>query len=372
MSPTEYKMFSGVKKIAILRAIAVGDFIVSLPALESLRLAYPEAEIVLLARPWLIPFCAARTMPFDRIEAVPFSRGVNDAGPEDTGILNEFVERMRKEKFDLGVQMHGGGRNSNPLLLRMNPRITVGMRTADAPGLDRWIPYVLWQPEVLRCLEVAALAGAGSGASEPCLRPEASDLAEAERYLKPGSSAVVLNPGAGDKLRRWPPERFALVGDALAEQGAVIYINGSPDECDVCDTVASLMRYTSIDLSGCLSLNGLTGLLSRADLLVSNDTGTLHLARALGCPTVGIYWCANAIHFGLFSAARHAIYLSWQMHCPRCGRHCMNDAPCGHDASFVSDVGADEVLEGALSLYKRYKSPLKTIKATMSLSSVTP
>jgi len=367
-----FDRFPGVGKIAVLRAIAVGDFVVSLPALESLRLAYPKAEIVLLGRPWMLSFCKGRSLPFDRVEAVPFSKGVNDAGPEDLRVLELFIERMRSERFDLAVQMHGGGRNSNPLTLRLGAGVTVGMRTPDAPELDRWIPYITWQPEVLRCLEVAALAGARAVATVPRFQAEASDLDEALKYLRSDMACAVLNPGAGNKRRRWPPERFAQVGDALAARGAVVYINGTAEERDECRMVASAMRNPSIDLSGSLSLNGLVGLLSRADLLVSNDTGTLHLARALECPTVGIYWCGNAIHFGLVSVARHTIYISWRMNCPACGAHCMYDAPCSHDVSFVDDIPAAEVLEGALQLFDRHMRRNPGITAMTSLSSVSP
>ena len=100
---------SGVAKIAVLRANAVGDFLFALPALEALRHAYPSAEIVLLGRAWHSGFLHGRPGPVDRVETVPQWHGVSEEVGVDPG---GFFERMRREHFDLALQMHGGGKNS--------------------------------------------------------------------------------------------------------------------------------------------------------------------------------------------------------------------------------------------------------------------
>ena len=133
-----------IRKIAVLRANALGDLMFSLPALDALRAAYPHAEIVLLGQPWHARFLTGRPGPVSRTVAVPPSQGVyverDGRANEDPAELDAFFGRMRAERFDLAVQLHGGGRYSNPFLLRLGARLTAGPQTPDAPPHDRTVP----------------------------------------------------------------------------------------------------------------------------------------------------------------------------------------------------------------------------------------
>jgi ADP-heptose:LPS heptosyltransferase len=110
----------GVERIAVLRATALGDFVFCMPALLALRAAYPRAEICLLGRPWHASFLRDRPGPVDRVIVVPPSRGVREepGAAEDPRELDGFFARMRAERFDVALQMHGGGRWSNPFATR--------------------------------------------------------------------------------------------------------------------------------------------------------------------------------------------------------------------------------------------------------------
>jgi ADP-heptose:LPS heptosyltransferase len=109
------------------------------------------------------------------------------------------------------------------------------------------------------------------------------------------------------------------------------------------------MRAPALDLAGGLTLHGLTGLLADAAVVISNDTGPLHLAAAVGAPTVGIYWCGNVINAGPFSRARQRPVLSWRLNCSTCGANTMGDG-CKHRSSFVDLAATDEVICHALDL----------------------
>lgn len=342
-----------VRKIAVLRANALGDFIFTLPALEALARRYPRAELVLLGLPWHHKFLSGRPGPVSRVEVVPPGGGVRPTLPgeaEEPGALERFFERMRAERFDLAVQLHGGGRHSNPFTRRLGARLTVGSRAEDAEPLDRWIPYRYWHHEVLRYLEVAALAGAEPVRLEPRVAVTEADLAEAYRVVPESDRPLVaLHPGATDPRRRWPPERFSEVGDALAGAGAQLVVTGTGGEGELVERVLAAMSAPAVGLCDRLTLGGLTGLLSRCRLLVSNDTGPHHLAAAVGTATVGLYWCGNLINAGPLTRARHRPIIGWRLECPTCGRNCL-EVECGHRDSFLSDLPASAVIAEALDL----------------------
>lgn len=356
MLPIPYPPVPEVHKIAVLRANALGDFIVTLPALEALRAAYPGAEIVLLAKPWHAALLDGRPGPVDRVVVVPPTHGVG-IGPgerEDPAALDAFFEAMAGERFDLALQLYGGGGSSNPFVLRLGARLTAGQKTPDAAPLDRWIPYVFYQHEILRFLEIVALVGAAPVTLEPRLAVTDADREEAARIVHDdGRPLVALHPGAGDPRRRWPPERFAMVGDALAAAGAHVVVTGTDGERAIVAATVAAMNHEAADLCARLSLGGLAGLLARCRVAVSNDSGPRHLAAAVGAPTVGIFWSGNVINAGPLTRTRHRPLLSWRMDCPTCGRHCVYEG-CDHSPSFVADVTADEVIAEALDLFAHF------------------
>lgn len=336
----------GVRRLGVLRANALGDFILAMPALEALRAAYPSAEVVLLGLPWHAVFLRGRPGPVDRV--LPLPAFPQPSTPAGRTAFETARRAAREERFDLLVQMHGGGSESNPFVLRLGARVAVGLRTPESPALDRSAAYFYWQHEVLRWLEVASLAGARPVTLEPRVEVTAEDRREAGRVLPPSRRPLaVLHPSAGDPRRRWPAGRFReLAARLVAEDVGVAVIGTEPDRPST-TLVAEVPG--AIDLCGRLSLGGLAGLLARADVLVANDSGPLHLARAVGAPTVGVYWCGNAITAGPLACARHRVALAWRTRCPRCGADCMG-AGCEHDDTFVADVPAEEVLGHALDL----------------------
>lgn len=341
-----------VAKIAVLRANGIGDFMFSIPALQALRTTYPNAEITLLALGWHKRFLASRPAPVDRVIVVPRSRGIREepGADESAAELNDFFDAMRREHFDIAIQLHGGGRNSNPFVLRLGSRLTVGMRSADAPALGLWIPYIYFHPEVLRYLEVVSLIGARPVNLEPRVFVTEEDVVEAASIVPLTEGPLVaLHPGAGDPRRRWPAEKFAYVGDGLAEAGARIVVIGTDREQAITETVVERMQARAQNVCSRLSLGGLAGLLSRCALVISNDSGPLHLAGAVGASTVGIFWCVNLVNGGPVTRTRHRQAISWQVTCPLCGAEAV-DSDCEHSCSFVECVPTHRVLGMAFDL----------------------
>jgi len=334
-----------VQKIAVLRANGMGDMMFAMPALAALRPVYPDAEIVLLGKEWHVQFFRNRPGPVDRVIAIPPYPGVGACEDlsEDRPDLDDFFQAMCLEQFDLALQMHGGGRYSNPFVRRLGARLTAGLRASDATALDRWIPYIYFQPEVVRYLETVSLVGAKPLGLEPEICVTRKDIEESYGSVPPDDRPlVVMHPGATDGRRRWSAAKFGAVGKVLADQGFRVVVTGLPEEDDLIRSVLQAMNCPGEGVST-LSLEALVGLLSRAKLAVSNDSGPLHLAGAVGVPSVGIYWCGNVITAAPLTRSRHRPVLSWRLNCPSCNRNTIHDN-CGHRASFVDDIPVDEVL----------------------------
>ncbi len=346
------RIIPGVHKIAVLRASALGDFLFAIPALEALRRTYPEAEIVYLGKSWHQSFVPRHISAIDRVVVVPPCAGVGEAEDfaNDTAQLDNFFEEMRRECFDIALQMHGGGRFSNAFINRLGAALTVGSRAPDAEPLDQNIPFSFYQNEVLRCLEIAGLVGAATSDYVPRLVVHEQDVSLARRFA--GRRYAVIHPGASDPRRRWPAEHFGVVASHFCDQGWRVFVTGTSDEYDIVDAVVRSSGGRALGLQDLVDLSELTALLAGAGVVVSNDTGPLHLARAVGAPTVGLYWCGNYITAGPIVLHRHRSLLSWTINCPECGTPCVSSAPfaegCMHQVSFIGDIAVDDVINEAL------------------------
>ena len=146
--------FPKVSRIAVLRGGGLGDLLFALPAVSALVAAYPGASVTLLGTPVHTELLGDTLGPVSDVRVLPIVEGFRP-GREDPAAIDAFLASMRDEEFDLAVQLHGGGRYSNPFLLRLGARHTVGTRTADAAPLERSRP--------LRLLPARAASGAGSG-----------------------------------------------------------------------------------------------------------------------------------------------------------------------------------------------------------------
>ena len=336
----------GVREIAVLRANGIGDFVFALPALVALSDAYPDARITLLGLAWHQDLLDQRPGPVDRVVVLPPVPGLTEPGPPPEPFLPRpglAASLLGEEPVDLAVQLHGGGRVSNPFLRTLGARVTVGAATEGVEPLDRSVSYQPLQHEVLRLLEVVSLAGATPLGVAPCLAVTEEDRALSSAVIL-GPRYAVLVPGAGDPRRRWSTDDFAAVGDHLAARGRAVAVVGDRDDREVCTAVTQAMRHRAHVLApGTGGLSGLAGLLADAEVVVGNDSGPLHLAAAVGTATVGVYWGPNLLKAGPLRMHRQRAVASWTLDCPVCGRPNVNER-CSHDVSFVREASRDEVL----------------------------
>jgi len=352
-----------VKKIAVLRAGALGDLLVTLPALKAIRLTYPEAEIVLLGKPWHKKFVVPNRTPIDRVVVVPIKKGIREENneEEDATIIESFFKAMQKERFDIVINFQGNGVSANPFIKKLNARFTAGFTSENAERLDRDINYYYYQSEIIRFIEVAKLIGANTSDLEPhvnVLKKDEDEISGLIEFLN-DTPFVVLQPCAVGMRRIWTIENYAPLADELKKKNFEVVFTGSTEDKSVVENIIASMNYTAINTCGKISLGGLSALLSKAELVIGADTGPLHLARAVNTPTVGIYWAPNLINWGPITRSIHCPVISWEMKCPYCGIVPNDPYPfeprtnCDHAVSFVRDITVGQVLEEASQLLNR-------------------
>jgi len=332
------------RKIAVLRANGLGDFLMATPALRALGKGFPEAQITYLTLPWLRDFIAGRYPYLHRVEAIPPYPGIRSSSAMEspTETAEAFFARMQEERFDLAIQIHGGGADSNPFVARLGAAHTLGLTAPASPALEHNLRYIYYQHEIIRYLELIGKLGVPWDGLEMDLPVLEEDWDQLAAVWQPGKARyIILHPGAGDVRRRWPVEGFARVGEHIYERtGYTLVVTGREEERPVTERLLALCRAPVIDLSRQLSLGAMAALVSRATLLVSNDTGPCHMAYALNVPSVVIYWCGNLITAGPFRRERFRPVLSWTLRCPSCG----TEGRCSCEASWVAEAPVAEVL----------------------------
>ena len=299
-----------VRKIAVFRGLYLGDLVAAMPALRALRRGYGEAEISLVGLPWAAALAPHLAPDVDRFVPYPGAPGLDGEGDEAT--LEAFVREMRAEAFDLAVNLHGKGPQSTRLVARFGARRIAAFvgGAGEYPALDVSARWDAERHEGRKLLRLAEAAGGVPG-ENPRLRVREEDHRHASELLGRLASRplVLLHPGASVREKRWPTEGFGRVARALMHGGYGVAVTGSEGERGISQKVCGLAPG-AIDLSGRTHLSTLIGLVSRADLLVSNDTGPAHLAYSLGTPSVTVFGpSTDKERWGPTDGSRHAVLL---------------------------------------------------------------
>ncbi|HEX7127931.1 MAG TPA: glycosyltransferase family 9 protein [Thermodesulfobacteriota bacterium] len=334
------------RRVAVVRALNVGDLLVAVPALRALRRALPAARITLVGLPWAAEMVRRFPRYLDDLLPFPGFPGIEEA-PFDAGRLIACLADARERAFDLAIQMHGGGRYSNPFTRMLGATRTAGFVAAgDASGLDFPFPYVDRHHEVHRYLDLVAFLTGVRGDDRLEFPLEPADRDEVARCLGPDPEPyLVVHPGSRVASRRWMPERFAAVAEALArEEGLDVVVSGGPGEGPLVEHVRRRLRCRTRRVSVDIGLGGLAALLAGARIVVSNDTAAAHLADAVGAPSVVIYGSAHVANWGPLDTSRHRT-LFVPMACRP--DHCR---PCPFDHRCLAAITPDAVVAAAREL----------------------
>jgi len=281
---------TNIKKIAVFRALQLGDMLCVIPAIRALRHELPSAKITLLGLPWAKGFVERFDEYFDKFIHFAGYPGL----PEQTFHefeFEDFIKKIRREKFDLLLQMQGNGTIVNPLVFTLGANYVAGFYNEDSfVDSPFFMPYPDHGPEIRRHLllmQHLQIPSQGDHLEFPLTKQDQKDFDELLLPVYP-KNYVCIHPGSRGRWRQWPPQFFALIADFCIEQGLTAVITGTKEETDITTEVIKCMHHVPIDLTGKTSLGAIAVLIKNAFMLVSNCTGVSHVADAFDTPSVVI------------------------------------------------------------------------------------
>jgi len=302
------------ERIAVFRALMLGDMLCAVPALRAIRHGWPRAQLTLIGLPWAREL-AQRLAMVDRFIEFPGYPGLPESMP-DIEALPDFLRRMQDEHFDLLVQLHGSGHITNPLLAACGAACMAGFVEPGAytPEAGRFVAWPMQGHEIERLLTLTDALGLprrGTQLEFPLNDTDRIELASVWPGAYGGQAYACVHAGAQLPSRRWPTERFAEVADTLAERGLTVVLTGNSVEAPLAGEIAAAMRHPAVNLAGRTNLWTLGALIEHARLVVCNDTGVSHIAAALGTESVVVSSGADVSRWSPLDRTKHTVL--WQL-----------------------------------------------------------
>jgi heptosyltransferase-2 len=322
-------------KILIRATNWVGDAIMALPALRSVRVRFPEAHIAIVARPYVADIYRGQQI-CDQL--IPYDLQGAQAGVSGR---ERLARELRAQKFDVALLLQNA---FDAAWLAWRARIPerIGYaRDGRSFLLTKAVPVPdcaeISSHEQFYYLELLRRVGwldhvNGESYIELTVDSQAKQRA-AERLLAAGarSNALRVAIGAGasyGSAKCWPPDRFAEVANRLtAESDADIVLFGTPTEVAVSSAISAGLHRPAIDLTGKTSVGDLPALLSQCHLFIGNDSGAMHVASAVGLPVVAVFGPTDPL--GTAPVTTRCTIVQEKPYCSPCFlRRCPTDHRC--------------------------------------------
>lgn len=342
------------RRIALVKPSAFGDVIQTLPLLPILRERFPQAEISWVINRELSSLIDGHPHLH---RAIPFDRRGGWKG------WRRLLSELRASKFDLVFDLQGLLRSAVMTLATRAP-LRVGLQTSregSALACHQLIPDSGRQvPAHRRYWRVAEAVGLGERTSTTILPLKPEHLDWARGILGSFSGPVLaLNPGARWETKRWPAEKFAVIATrAYRSYGFSTVILGGPDERPLAQQVGRLLvKFVPASavksVAGETSLLQLAALLKNVDVVVTNDSGPMHLAAGVGTRVVGVFTCTSPERSGPPPGDRHSL-VSTQLPCAA-GYHKTCPFRGANHMACLNELDVDRVWKSFSELVERHR-----------------
>jgi lipopolysaccharide heptosyltransferase II len=348
-------------RIVLIRPDHIGDLLFLTPALRVLRRALPDAYLTCMVGPWGKPLI--ETNPhLDEVITCEFPGFTRKPKPSPLAPYRALLQRathLGNQHFDAAVVLRFDHWWGALLAYLAAIPCRLGSDIAECrPFLTDALAYQSQRHEVNQNLALIAQLVHRAGRRMPPdllsleFLPTAADHDYAARYLAerglgPDRMVVAIHPGAGAAVKLWTAEKWAEVADALvAGPKAHVLITGSGDELDLAWSVYAHMRADAVVAAGDTTLGQLAALFARSHLVLGPDCGPLHLAVAVGAPTVHLYGPVDVVKFGPWGDRQHHVVVTSSRACIPCNRLDYSPAELAEHPC-VREISVEAVLDAA-------------------------
>ncbi|ADL13654.1 lipopolysaccharide heptosyltransferase II [Acetohalobium arabaticum] len=325
------------ERIVVIDLLYMGDLLFATPFFRNLRQKYPEAKIDLIVNANF----------YDIIEDNPHFDEVY-AYDKDWSITKsiQFARQLRSNDYDLGLNIHGNWRTA--ILLRIiNPDYNVGYGTK---GRGIWLDRSLVSSENKHMVEVyldflreLGFSGLDDKGLELEIDPQAEESMEeflASQGITEAERLVGLNTGGSWPTKQWMQEGFAQLADRLRwDYDSRVIFFGGPGDVERVEEIAAQMETEPVIAAGKTGLKELAALASFCDLFISGDTGPVHVAAAVGTPTIAIFGPSDETKYQPYGDQHQVV--KTELNCRPCGEH---HCPEEHH-NCMADITVEDILE---------------------------
>ncbi len=281
------------KKILLARTDRLGDLVLTTPAIKAIRMAYPDAYIAMIVRPYA--YLVVKNNPY-LDDVILYDK----YGKHRSFIATiRFAMDIRRIGFDRAVIFHPTNRMHIIAYIARIPRrigydnklkflLTDKIKNIKHEGIKHEKDYTL---DMLKSLGIRASESELLVPVDDFCRQQVEDIL-ARNGLKKSDKIIAIHPGASCASKIWPSERFAKLSDLLiARHNAKVIILGGKDKRDMfcVDVLKKFMQNKAIFLNGILDIMQLAAVLQKAVVFISNDSGPVHIATAVGTPVIDIF-----------------------------------------------------------------------------------
>lgn len=325
-------------RILIIKPGAMGDLLQITPVIRALKEMLPDARIsVLVGNAASVDLFSHHplvheTIVFDR-------RGEH----RSLSALVKLWLRLRKRRFDMVINFQRSNLKAWMLASAAIPCRTLVYHKARG----RTVHAVVNHLETVAPLGIDPLTADQRLVFIPGREAErfAEEIFDASGLR--GKKVVALNPGASFRIKCWPPERFAALGERLgSELGAGVVIVGGGSERDLAEVICSGMSRPPLDMVGRTSMLQLGAILQKCALLVSGDTGPMHMATAVGTPVIALFGAIDPDRTGPVGEG-HTIIRHREISCVPCNaKSCVNT----RHLECMEEVSVDEVFRTVVDM----------------------
>ncbi|NQX37450.1 ADP-heptose:LPS heptosyltransferase [Pedobacter steynii] len=303
-----------IKKIGIFRALQLGDLLCSIPAMRSLRAAYPNAKIYFIGLPETEAVIKRLSHYLDDFIPFPGYPGLPEQ-PFDEENFHCFLAKIQAINFDLILQMQGNSNLLNQLIKSFNTRYLAGFCRDRSDQNDCFLSYPDDGPEIQRQLSLVEHLGiplSGDELEFPLFPADHQHLEQLRLPIGPGAY-VCIHPGSKGSWKQWPSIYFACIANYCADLGFKVLLTGSLHEMQLVQHVADLMKTKPIICAGKTTLGSLAVLIKQAAAVISNATEISEIATALDTPSMYISMDKEPFRWGKSDQRLNRI-IDWNSH----------------------------------------------------------